>query len=80
MQLSYQCHVLSKSKEPEVILNAIYKLWIKIYCAPEKFLKVRAVKSPFNNELVERHNLIIANKMDKVLEDLQHLNMDLTLK
>ena len=27
-----------KSKEPEVILQAIFKSWIQIYGAPEKFL------------------------------------------
>ena len=27
-----------KSKEPEVILKAIFKPWIQIYAAPEKFL------------------------------------------
>ena len=27
-----------KSKEPEVILKAIFKSWIQIYGAPEKFL------------------------------------------
>ena len=28
-----------KSKEPEVILKAIFKSWIPIYGAPDKFLK-----------------------------------------
>ena len=27
-----------KSKEPEVILKAVFKSWIQIYGAPEKFL------------------------------------------
>ena len=79
-----------KSSEPEVILKAIFKSWIQIYVAPEKFftdngeefasskfvdmaesmnitVKVRVAKSPFSNGLVERHNFIIADMMDKVL-------------
>ena len=91
-----------KSKEPEVILKGIFKSWIQIYGAPEKFLthksgefanskiidmvesmnikvKVTVVESPFSNGLVERHNFIMADMMDKVLEESQHLDMDLTL-
>ena len=91
-----------KSKEPETILNGIFKSWIQIYGAPEKFLtdnggefansnfidmaelmnimvKVTAAESPFSNGLVERHNLIIADMMDKVLEDPQNINIDLAL-
>ena len=79
-----------KSSEPEVILKAIFKSWIQIYGAPEKFfidngkefasskfvdmaesmnitVKVRVAESPFSNGLVERHNFIIADMMDKVL-------------
>ena len=59
-----------KSREPEAILNAIFKSWIQIYGAPE---------SPFSNKLGERHNLIIADMMDKVLEESKHLDVDLTL-
>ena len=80
-----------KSKEPEVILNAIFKSWIQVYGAPEKFLtdngrefakskfidmaksinitvKVTAAESQFSNGLVERHNFMIADMMDNVLE------------
>ena len=42
-------------------------------------VKVTAAESPFSNGLVERHNFIIADMMDKVLEESQHLDMDLTL-
>ena len=42
-------------------------------------VKVTAAESPFSNGLVERHNFIIADMMDKVLEEAQHLDMDLTL-
>ena len=41
--------------------------------------KVTAAESLFSNVLVERHNFIIADMMDKVLEESQHLDMDLTL-
>ena len=91
-----------KSKEPEVILNAIFKSWVQVYGAPEKFLtdngrefakskfidmaksinitvKVTAAESQFSNGLVERHNSIIADMMDNVLEKSQHLDIDLTL-
>ena len=91
-----------KSKEPEVIFNAIFKSWIQVYGAPEKFLtdngrefakskfidmaksinitvKVTAAESQFSNGLVERHNFMIADMMDNVLEKSQHLDMDLTL-
>ena len=42
-------------------------------------VKVTAAESLFSNVLVERYNFIIADMMDKVLEESQHLNMDLTL-
>ena len=41
--------------------------------------KVTAAESPFSDGLVEKHNFIIADMTDKVLEDSQHLDMDLTL-
>ena len=90
------------SKEPEVILKAIFKSWIHIHGASEKCLtdngrefansksidmaecmnitvKVTAAESPFSNGLVERQNFIIADMIDKVSEESQHLDMDLTL-
>ena len=42
-------------------------------------VKVTAAKSPFSNRLVQRHNLIVADMMKKVLEESQHLDMDLIL-
>ena len=42
-------------------------------------VKVTAVESPFSNGLVPRYNFIIADMMDKVLEESQHFDMDLTL-
>ena len=82
------------SKEPNVIIIAIFKSWIQISGAPEKcftdnggefanaeFLemceamnttvKVTAAESPFNNGLVQRHSFIIADMMDKTLEESQ---------
>ena len=42
-------------------------------------VKVTAAESPFNSGLVERHSFTIADMMDKVLEESQHLNMYLIL-
>ena len=42
-------------------------------------VKVTAAESQFSNGLVERHNFMIADMMDNVLEKSQHLDMDLTL-
>ena len=42
-------------------------------------VKVTAAESPLSNRIVERHNFIIADMMDKALEESQHLDMDLTL-
>ena len=42
-------------------------------------VKVTVAESPFSNILVERHNFIIGDMMDKVLGKSQHLDMDLTL-
>ena len=41
-------------------------------------VKVTAAESPFSNGLVERHNFIIADMMDKTLEELQ-FSLDLAL-
>ena len=41
--------------------------------------KVTATESPFSNKLVQRHNLMIVDVMDKVFEESQLLEMDLTL-
>ena len=38
-------------------------------------VKVTTAESPFSNGLVERHNFIIADMMDKVFEESQHLDM-----
>ena len=42
------------------------------------YIKFTAAKSPFSNGLVERHNMIIQNMLDKVLED-QQLDLHLAL-
>ena len=42
-------------------------------------VKVKAAESPFTNGLAKRHNFIIADMMEKVLEESQHIDMDLTL-
>ena len=42
-------------------------------------VKVTTAESPFSNGLAERHNFIIADMMDKVKEESQHLGMYLTL-
>ena len=39
-------------------------------------VKVTAAESPFSNGLVEKHNMIIANILDKILED-QQLDLDM---
>ena len=41
-------------------------------------VKVTVAESPFSNGLIERHNMIIANMLDKILED-QQLDLDITL-
>ena len=41
-------------------------------------INVTAAESPFSNGLVERHNMIIANMLDKILED-QQLDLDIAL-
>ena len=79
------------SKKPDVIIRAIFKSWIQIFGAPEKFLtdnggefanehfqhmceamnivvKTTAAQAPFSNGLVKRHNLILAEMLDKTLE------------
>ena len=86
-----------KSKEPEVILKAIFKSWIQIYGALEKFLTDNSgefanskfldmaeavniiVKVTATEPSSERHNFIIADMMGKVLKELQHLDINLTL-
>ena len=42
-------------------------------------VKKTAVELSFSIGLVERHNFVITDIIDKVLEKSQHLNMDLTL-
>ena len=41
-------------------------------------VNVTAAESPFSNVLVKRHNMIIANMLDKILED-QLLDLDIAL-
>ena len=41
-------------------------------------VKVTAAESLFSNGLIERHNMIIANMLDKILED-QQLGLDIAL-
>ena len=41
--------------------------------------KVTLAESPFSNGLVERHNFIITDMMDNILEESQHLDMNLIL-
>ena len=41
-------------------------------------VKVTAAESPFSNRLVERHNMIIANMLNKILGD-QQLDLDIAL-
>lgn len=82
------------NKNPDTILTFIFKIWISIYGAPQKFLtdnggefanskfidmakalgitvKTTAGESPWSNGLVERHNLVLSEMLDKVLEDTQ---------
>ena len=81
------------SKEPRVILTALFKHFISIWGTVGKFLSdnggefansqfmemceklnirfiLTAGQSPFSNGLVERHNLVLGDMLDKVLEDI----------
>ena len=89
------------SKEPEVVIKAIFMHWIKIHGSPIKFLtdnggefvnqsfmdlcgqfnvcvKTTATESPWSNGLVERHNLVISDMLEKVL-DSEKCDFDLAL-
>ena len=80
------------SKEPRVILTALFKHFISVWGTAQKFLSdnggefansqfiemceklnirfiLTAGESPFSNGLVERHNLVLSDMLDKVLED-----------
>ena len=86
------CTRLSAShKNPDTILTYIFKIWISVYGAPEKFLTddggefanakfiemaeslgitvKTAAEAPWSNGLIERHNLVLANMLNKVLDD-----------
>ena len=90
-----------KNKNPNTVIEAIFKVWISVYGTPEKFLvdnggefantefinlaeqfgitiKTTAAESPWSNGIVERHNLTIANMLDKVLHDTD-CNFDMAL-
>ena len=81
------------SKEPRVILTALFKHFIGVWGTPQKFLSdnggefansqfiemceklnirfiLTAGQSPFSNGLVERHNLVLGDMLDKVLDDI----------
>ena len=81
------------SKEPRVILTALFKHFIGVWGTVEKFLSdnggefansqfmemceklnirfiLTAGESPFSNGLVERHNLVLSDMLDKVLNDI----------
>ena len=75
-----------------ILLHLIDQKFLKNNCgdfANSKFIdmaesmnitsKVTAAESPFSNGLVERYNFIIADMMDKVLEESQYPDVDLTL-
>ena len=81
------------------ILTFIFKVWVSVYGAPEKFLannggefanakfiemaeslgitvKTTAAEAPWSNRLIERHNLVLADMLNKVLDDTQcHPNL-----
>ena len=80
------------SKKPEVIIKALFKIWISVYGTAEKFLsdnggefanehfinmcealnvnyKTTAAESPWSNGLVERHNLVISEMLNKTMHD-----------
>ena len=81
------------SKDPRVILTALFKHFISIWGTVGKFLSdnggefansqfmemceklnirfiLTAGQSPFSNGLVERHNLVLGDMLDKVLDDI----------
>ena len=82
------------NKNSDTILTFIFKIWVSIYGAPEKFLtdnggefvntkfiemaeslgitaKTTAAETPWSNGLIERHNLVLADMVNKVLDDTQ---------
>ena len=81
------------SKRPEIVVKAMFSLWITIFGPPQKFLsdnggefinqemidlceaynitvKTTGAEAPWSNGLVERHNQVLANMLDKVLNEL----------
>ena len=62
------------------LINHATRLSVSSFCQSINItVKVTAAESPFSNQLVERHNFIIVDMMDKALEESQHLDMNLTL-
>ena len=82
------------NKNSDTILTFIFKIWVSIYGAPEKFLtdnggefvnekfiemaeslgitaKTTAAETPWSNGLIERYNLVLADMVNKVLDDTQ---------
>ena len=71
-----------KSKEPEVILKAIFKSWIPIYGAPHKFLKKNAFnylnpnaaqKSTESSQIRDKHNshtILESESEDEIIQKI----------
>ena len=82
------------SKQPEIVVKAMFAHWIVIFGPPQKFLsdnggefinqafldlceaynitiKTTGAEAPWSNGLVERHNQVLGNMLDKVLQDLK---------
>ena len=55
-----------------------YSQFLEVWKALNITVKVTAAESPFSNGLVERHNMLIANMLDKILED-QQPDLDIAL-
>ena len=90
-----------KSKDLNVIIEAMFCIWIQVYGPTENFLldnrgefanqdfpdmceamnihvHTTAAESPFSNGLIEHHNLILSEMLNKVLEN-QNINFQLAL-
>lgn len=77
--------IVVSNKNPDIIIQAIFKIWISVYSSTEKFLTDNsrefrkddfiqlcerfATESPWNNGSVELQNFILSDMLDKVLHE-----------
>ena len=90
----YSAACLISSKNQDVIISSIFRIWCSYFGFPGKFLTdnggefsndrfremnemfnienaTTAAEAPFSNGIVERHNLILAEAMNKTIEDVK---------